>query len=121
MNYTKIILYSLFGIYNLILFAFVLWFLLFAETYLNWFFIPDSFRWNPDKTLIVNPISLYILGSFILLIESLILQTLVYFLNRWYSKNVIKVINAHSIALWTGIILFIITVVLYSLVFYKSQ
>jgi len=112
--------YIVYSIYNVLYLVFSLWALLYAATYLNAGFIPDSFIWEDGK--LKENLTLFNVSQFVLVIlESVILVLIIYFINRWYLAIVVKTNKAKNIALWTGGILFLIELVFTSLLIYWSS
>jgi len=112
--------YILYSIYNMLYLVFSLWALLYADTYLNAGFIPDSFRWEDEK--LKENLTLFNVSQLVLLIlESAILLLIIYFINRWYLAIVVRTNNDKSIALWTGGMFFLIELVFTSLLIYWSS
>jgi|SRR5271156_3063084 len=113
----KTLKYIAYGIYNLIYLKIILFLLLFAETYLNSFLIPDKFLWNENGTKREHPIIWGVLeDGFLLVIESILLLLLLYNINKWFLKKVVKLDNPKGLLLWTiGILSGIIIVFLASL------
>lgn len=111
----------IFGIYNLIYQVFIICFLFYANTFLNFFFIPDSFMWKDGKP---REDTLYwtITQTAILIIEAVLLIFLIYFVNKWFLSNVEKLSNSNSIAIWTsGINVFITLTFIIYFIYVVSQ
>ncbi len=100
--------YVMFGIYNSFFQIAILIFLLFANTYLNGFIIPNSFKWENGE-IKENLFTLATANIFIMLIESLILMTLIYYFNRWYLFNILKSSNSKKTAKWVASLSMIIS------------
>ena len=111
--------YLLYGIYNLMYLIFSLWALIYADTYINAIFIPDNFRWKDGK--LRDDLTLFGISQVaILILESVILLLIIYFVNKWYLTNIVKTSNNRTIALWTGGILFLTELIFTSLLIYWS-
>ncbi len=80
-----------------------LWLLLYATSYFNEFFIPDSFKWEENGTLKKDLTYLSIA-----LVEAFILFLLAYRFNTWYLNSSIN--KNKSIATWTFVSCFIIAI-----------
>ncbi len=111
--------YIIYGFYNLIFQGLSIWFLLYANTYLNGFLIPKSFRWKDGK-LREDLTALAISQTTILIIEATLLLLLLYYVNKWFLSNIIKAENVNSIAIWTGGIYAIITLSFIAFIIYAS-
>lgn len=113
--------YLLYGIYNVVYLIFSLWALIYANTYINAIFIPYSFRWKDGK--LRDDLTLFGISQVaILILESVILLLIIYFVNKRYLTNIVKASNTRAIAitLWTGGILLLIELVFTSLLIYWS-
>jgi hypothetical protein len=70
-------------------------------------FIPNSFQWKDGK--LRDDLAIFNISQIVILIlESAILLFIIYFINKWYLANIMKVSNNRAIALWTGGILLLI-------------
>lgn len=92
--------YIIYGLYNLIYQVLSICFLFYANTYINDFFIPDSFRWKDGK-LREDLTALTITQASILVIEAALLMFLIHYVNKWYLLSIAKSTNSQSIAAWT--------------------
>ena len=102
--------YILYYIYNIAYQIFSVAILLFANTYLNGVFIPDSIRWLNGKP-IENLSFLVIIQTIILLVETFLLTLLIFIINKKYLSIVIKTPNASAIATRTAVIYCFIIIV----------
>jgi hypothetical protein len=106
--------------YNLVYLIFSLWALIYADTYINMIFIPDSFRWKDGK--LRDDLTFFDISQIaILILETIILLLIIYFINKWYLANIVKTNNNRTIALWTGGIFLLIELVFMSLLIYWSS
>ncbi len=104
--------YAVYIIYNLVYEFISFYIILFAETYLNGFLIPDKFIWNEDGTKRQHPVIWATIEDTILLcIEGALLLILIYFINKWFLINFIKSSGANAILKWTMGVLTICTIV----------
>jgi hypothetical protein len=86
-------------IYNLIYQVITICILFYANTFLNWSFIPNSLqRKEGDLTGVM------IAQILVLIIEAVLLMLIIYFINKWYLVNMAKVSNPRSFAMWTAAI-----------------
>ena len=83
---------------NLILDFFCFWVLIYFETYINDFFIPESFIWNNgvkrDKPLLIGVIE----DDLLLGIEALLILSIFYVLNRWLFVELLALEKPKTIA-----------------------
>lgn len=101
--------YILYGIYNITYQVLTIAFLFFANTYLNSFFIPNSFLWKDGK----QREDWFLAGTMqtlILLIETVLLMMIMFYINKKFLSGIVKATNGNSIALWTAGIYSLITV-----------
>lgn len=88
MNYIK---YLFFTIYNLIYQLLSFGILLYGQTYLNTFLIPDKFLWNDNGTRRERTVIWgVLLNAGILIIEASLLVLIIYYINRSYLNKVVK-------------------------------
>lgn len=93
--------YAIYIIYNLFYEAVSLILILYAETYLNGFLIPDKFIWNEDGTKRTHPVIwAQIEDAFLLCIEAAVLLLLIYLFNKWF-LHFVKVNKVGAILKWT--------------------
>ena len=105
MNIIRFVIYIF---YNLVYQLFVLWCLLYANSFLNSIFIPDSFMWK-DGHIREGGKAWIIAQTSILIIEAAIFIFLIYFINRGVLSNFINAKNPKKIAGLTLKISFSIT------------
>jgi len=103
--------YIIYIVYNLIYEAVSLFLILYAETYLNGFLIPESLIWNKDGTKKQHPVGAEVEDLILLCIEGALLLILLYFINRWFLKTFTNATSPNIILKWTVGVLSIITVV----------
>lgn len=94
--------YIVYAIYNLFYLAFTGFFFLYANTYLNGFFIPNSFRWK-DGHVREDMTAFGISQVLILFMEAALFAYLLWLLNKWFLSVVAKSDIAASITMWTVI------------------
>jgi len=111
--------YILYGLYNLIYQILTLWLLLLANTYYNWFFIPNNFLWKDGKQR-ENWFWAGTMQTIILLVEAVLLMLLMFYINRRFLTGIAKAPNANSIALWTAGVYSLITVVFIVILIYTA-
>jgi hypothetical protein len=108
----RYILYIVYVVYNLFYEAVSVILILYAETYLNGFLIPDKFLWNKDGTKREHPIIWATIEDTILLcMEGALLLILIYFINKWFLVNLAKLSRVDIILKWTEIVLAICTLI----------
>jgi hypothetical protein len=101
--------YVIYIAYNLIYELVSLFIILYAETYLNSFLIPDKFIWNKDGTKRIHPVIWARIEDIVLLlIEGAVLLLLIYFLNRWF-LGFTKINRPEIILKWTTVVLSLCT------------
>jgi hypothetical protein len=100
--------FIIYGFYNLIYQILSICFLFYANTFLNGFLIPNSFLWENHKPK-ENLIPAAIMQTVILIVETVLLMFLMYYINKWYLSSVAKSNNSNNIALWTAGIYSVIT------------
>lgn len=100
--------YIIYGFYALIYQVLSIWFLFYANTYLNGFLIPKSFRWKDGK-LREDLSTLIISQAVILIIEAALLALLMFYVNKWFLSNIAKSEDVSSVAIWTTGIYAVIT------------
>lgn len=101
--------YVKYGIYNLFFQIASIGFLFYANTYLNWFIIPDSLRFK-NGGLREDLTSLALTQATLLIIEAALLLLLIYYINKWYLTNLTGARDPVKVALWTACICAVITV-----------
>lgn len=111
--------FIIFGIYNLAYQAITIMFLLYANTYLNNFFIPEKFRWDGGE-IRKNLTPLAITQTVILSIEAIILLALLHYLNKLYISSFLKENSIANIGFWISIIYSAITVSFIIILMYLS-
>ena len=83
---------------NIILDYFCFWVLIYFETYINGFFIPESFIWKKevkrDRPLLAGVIE----DNLILGIEALLILFIFYLLNRWLFVDLLSLEKPKTIA-----------------------
>ncbi len=103
--------YVIYAIYNLVYLGFTAMFFLYANTYLNGFLIPDSFRWKDGRIRDDLTAQAIAQGS-LLLAEATIFAYLLLMLNKWFLSAVVGSGHTVTIATWSGVIYSIIVVAL---------
>lgn len=111
--------YVFYAIYNLLYLVFTAFFFLYANTYLNSFFIPDSLRWK-DGHIREDLTGQAIAQCALLLVEGAILAYFLWMLNQWFLSTVVKSERALSIANWTMIAYLVLALVVVSIIIYAS-
>lgn len=104
--------FVIYVIYNLFYFGITLFFLFFANSFLNGFFIPHDWVWKNGVPRTDNETLLFIVQIIILIIESVLLMTFMFFINKWYLTSIYKTSNAQSIAIWTGVISLVVSFII---------
>jgi hypothetical protein len=99
--------YIVYVFYNILYQLMLIWFLSYANTYLNDFFIPSSFRWE-DNQVRRNLIPYGIIQTTILALETVILILPIYFFNKYFLTQVSSN-NPRKIAIYTRTTNIIIT------------
>jgi hypothetical protein len=94
-------IYTIYGFYNLVYQILSICFLIYANTFLNGFLIPNNLKWNDDK-LRENLTGFIIAETSILVIEAGLLSLIIYYLNKWFLTNVAKASNPIGISYWTS-------------------
>lgn len=112
--------YILYGLYNIVYQVLTIWFLLLANTYYNWIFIPNSFLWKDGKPR-EDWLPASIMQTIILLAEVVLLMLLLFYINRRYLSGIAKADNASAIALWTTSVYGFITVVFVVFLVYTAK
>ena len=83
---------------NLFLDFFCFWVLLYLETYINDFFIPENFIWNNgakrDKPLLIGVVE----DDLILCLEASLILFVFYLLNRWLFVDLLALKNPKIVA-----------------------
>ncbi|MBR9833223.1 hypothetical protein GYB57_13845 [bacterium] len=95
---------AIYIIYNIVYLIGSVWFLLYANTYLNSKFIPDSLRWQDGQVredLTWFGITLFVL----LLLELIVIGFVNYRLNKWYVGNFMTLNSVNNVLWATGIVL----------------
>ncbi|MEO8067346.1 MAG: hypothetical protein ABI599_06605 [Flavobacteriales bacterium] len=97
----QVLAYVLFTLYNAIYLLATVFFLLFANTYLNGLAIPDSFTWKDGQ--LRDDLSL-LAGAHatLLLLEGVVLAYLLFRLNKGFLSNVVRPDQGVRVATWTG-------------------
>jgi len=103
--------YIIYIIYNLIYETVSLFLILYAESYLNGFLIPESFIWNKKGTKKEHPVGAEIIDLILLCVEGALLLILLYFVNRWFLATFTNATRPNIILKWTISVLSIITIV----------
>lgn len=90
----KILLCSFYVIYNYVFLRAAIFFLMYAEIYLNNFFVPNRLLWDenghpPEHLSIWYTIE----ATLLLAVESFFLLLLLYFIDRWFLKRMIKQVS----------------------------
>ena len=108
----RYILYTVYVVYNLFYEMVSVLLILYAETYLNSFLIPDKFIWNSDGTKRMHSVIWASIEDTILLcIEGALLLILIYFINKWFLTNILKTSRVDIVLRWTTGILTICTII----------
>lgn len=94
-------------IYNLIYQVITICILFYANTFLNWAFIPHSLQSKDGKQR-----ELMITQMAILIAETALLMLIIYFVNKWYLSGIAKVNDPKSIAMWTAAIYALLNVII---------
>ena len=111
--------YFIYVLYNLIYQNATIAFLFFANTNLNGFVIPESFKWRDGK-LRENLGGLAAAQTIILLIEAGLLMLLMYYINKRFLLSFAKANNGNTIALWTAGIYSVITLAFIAVLIYTA-
>lgn len=103
MNFLR---YALYFIYNLCFAIISIYTILFLETYVNGLFIPDKFVWDKEGTRRDPPhFSAMIIDRLLLCLEGALLLVLLYLINKWFLKTIIKPGNFEIILRYTMVII----------------
>lgn len=105
-----------YGLYNLICQVLLVYFLWFANTYLNDVFIPDRFLWE-DGNQGGGLLPAALVQITVLLLEAALLIALIYFFNKWYLSKIANVKDPIRLAGLTAGIYSVVTV---SIIFIAS-
>ena len=108
--------YITYAFYNIIYQIISLWFLFYANTYINSKIIPDSLRWQNGE-LRENLTGLAVVQTIVLIIEVAILAFLLHFINKRFLSNID---NGAVIANWTVIIYLVISLAFVSYLIYAG-
>lgn len=111
-----IIIYS---VYNIVYQFLTLGFLFFANTYLNGFLIPSSFKWVDGK-LREDLTGLAIARLLLLVLEVVVLMLLIFYINKRFLSNAARVNNGTKIANWTAAVYLLINLSFIGFVIYTS-
>jgi hypothetical protein len=96
--------YIFYTLYNLVFQGLLLFYLVYANTYQNEIFIPDSIMWNNDNKLRTDTSGMAvraIIQTLALIAEATILILIIYLVNKLYLKIVNSMNNQRRILNWT--------------------
>jgi hypothetical protein len=108
--------YITYAFYNIVFQIISLWFLFYANTYINSKIIPDSLRWQGGE-LRENLTGLAIAQTIVLIIEVAILAGLLHFINKKFLSNID---SGAVIANWTVIVYLVISLAFVSYLIYAG-
>ncbi len=99
--------YTIYFAINLFYQIFSIWFLLFANSYLNEYLLPKDLKWS-NGNLKNNLTTFFYAKSFILVIEFVLLTVIIIITNKWFLNQFI-INKANPLFNWTISIYLIIT------------